>query len=296
MINSLIPSKDRACQLRLLLESIKQNANDIFTKIHILYTASNDEYQAGYLKLQEEEILDNIEWQREKDFTKDFIAAINDYSSDYICGIVDDCVFYKKLPSGPELIENIFEKDVFCFSFRMGLNTVVQNYLLPDHRFELTNSKITSHFVKWNWLDWDSRLNYGYPISLDGHIYRGGELAELTAKYEFPCLRDWEGILAGKTRRGGKVFDETNNVGDHMVAYRQNVLFSIPCNCVQDPPLISGQINPHTESDLNKRYLDGEVIDLNALESMFQNVSWCHNEIPLSFKFLHKEYEYARSN
>ena len=293
MINSLIPSKDRACQLRLLLESITQNANDIFTKIHIIYTASNDEYQAGYLKLQEEEILDNIEWQREKDFTKDFVGSIIDYSSDYICGIVDDCIFYKKLPSGVELIEKQFEDDVFCFSFRMGLNTTTQNYLQPGRKYYLKreNATVDHHFVKWNWRDWDSILNYGYPISLDGHIYRGSELAELTTKYKFDYLRQWEGVLAGRVRK-----DETNNLGDNMVAYRQNVLFSIPCNCVQDPPLISGQINPHTESDLNKRYLDGEVIDLNALEPMFQNVSWCHNEIPLSFKFLHKEHEYARSN
>ena len=291
MINALIPSKDRACQLRLLLESIKQNANGIFTKIHVLYTTSNEGYEAGYIKLQEEEILDNIEWQKEKDFTKDFIGAINDYSSDYICGIVDDCVFYKKLPSGVELIEKEFEDDVFCFSFRMGLNTVTQNYLQPERKYHLKDANVDKYFIKWNWKDWDSVLNYGYPISLDGHIYRGKELATLTTKYKFDYLRQWEGVLAGNTRR-----DKTNDLGDHMVAYRQNVLFSIPCNCVQDPPMISGQINPHTESDLNKRYLDGEVIDLNALEPMFQNVSWCHNEIPLSFKFLQKEHEYARSN
>ena len=288
MINALIPSKDRACQLRLLLESIKQNADGIFTKIHILYTASNDEYEAGYIKLQEEEILDNIEWQKEKDFTKDFIGAINDYSSDYICGIVDDCVFYKKLPSGVELIEQEFKDDVFCFSFRMGLNTTVQNYLQPERRYQLKDANVDKHFVKWNWKEWDSILNYGYPISLDGHIYRGKELATLTTKYKFDYLRQWEGVLAGNTRR-----DKTNDLGDHMVAYRQNVLFSIPCNCVQDPPLISGQINPYTEDDLNERYLKDEVIDFDSLECMFQNVSWCHNEIPLEFKPL-KEHEYAR--
>ena len=289
MINALIPSKDRACQLRLLLESIKQNAGSIFTKIHVLYTASNEGYEAGYIKLQEEEILDNIEWQKEKDFTKDFIGAINDYSSDYICGIVDDCVFYKKLPSGVELIEQEFKDDVFCFSFRMGLNTTVQNYLQPERRYQLKDANVDKHFVKWNWKEWDSILNYGYPISLDGHIYRGKELATLTTKYKFDYLRQWEGVLAGNTRR-----DKTNDLGDHMVAYRQNVLFSIPCNCVQDPPLISGQINPYTEDDLNERYLKDEVIDFDSLECMFQNVSWCHNEIPLEFKPL-KEHEYARS-
>jgi len=279
MINALIPSKDRACQLRLLLESIKQNANGIFTKIHVLYTTSNEGYEAGYIKLQEEEILDNIEWQKEKDFTKDFIGAINDYSSDYICGIVDDCVFYKKLPSGVELIEKEFEDDVFCFSFRMGLNTVTQNYLQPERKYHLKDANVDKYFIKWNWKDWDSVLNYGYPISLDGHIYRGKELATLTTKYKFDYLRQWEGVLAGNTRR-----DKTNDLGDHMVAYRQNVLFSIPCNCVQEPPIPSGVTNPYTESDLNKGYLDGQIIDFNALEPMFQNVSWCHNEIPLKFK------------
>jgi len=289
MINAFIPSKNRACQLRLLLESIKQNANGIFTKIHVLYTTSNEGYEAGYIKLQEEEILDNIEWQKEKDFTKDFIGAINDYSSDYICGIVDDCVFYKKLPSGVELIEKEFEDDVFCFSFRMGLNTVTQNYLQPERKYHLKDANVDKYFIKWNWKDWDSVLNYGYPISLDGHIYRGKELATLTTKYKFDYLRQWEGVLAGNTRS-----DKTNDLGDHMVAYRQNVLFSIPCNCVQDPPLISGQINPYTEDDLNERYLKDEVIDFDSLECMFQNVSWCHNEIPLEFKPL-KEHKYARS-
>mgnify|MGYP006122728385 FL=1 len=69
-----------------------------------------------------------------------------------------------------------------------------------------------------------------------------------------------------------------------MIACRQSVLFSIPANCVQDPPLISGQLFPYTEEELNNKYLNGEVIDFDGMEFAFQNVVWCHNEAPLTFK------------
>ena len=68
-----------------------------------------------------------------------------------------------------------------------------------------------------------------------------------------------------------------------MVAFRQNVLFSIPVNCVQDPPLVAGQLYEQTEEEINEKYLNGEAIDLLSMEFAFQNVTWTHNEFPLVF-------------
>tara|TARA_Y100000310_G_scaffold340320_1_gene435665 strand:+ start:118 stop:975 length:858 start_codon:yes stop_codon:yes gene_type:complete len=281
MLDAIIPSKDRAFQLRFLLESIKKNSTDLFDRIHIIYKSSNDLYEEGYKKLQEEKLFDNIEWQKEGDFVEDFLGAMTDYDSEYICGLVDDCVFYKKLPGNQELILDAFDDSIFCFSFRMGLNTTIQNYLDPNTKYNLKDYTYSSHFIKWNWKEWDSRLNYGYPISLDGHIFRRKELSELSTKYKFDYLRQWEGVLAGNLRR-----DETNQIGEFMASYKQNVLFSIPANCVQDPPLISGQIHRYDEEYLNELYLDNKVLDLDAMESTFQNVASCHNEIPFMCKDL----------
>ena len=62
MIPLFISSKNRASQLRLLLESLDKNCSDLF-EINILYSSGNDSYHDGYKKLQNESIVDAIEWQ-----------------------------------------------------------------------------------------------------------------------------------------------------------------------------------------------------------------------------------------
>jgi len=278
MINGLILSKNRACQLRLLLESLSINAPSLLDKIKIIYTSTDEDYEKGYEKLKSEKILPNIIWEKEKDFVPDFLNALKTCESEFICGIVDDCIFYKKVPCAASEIESLITDDVFCFSFRLGLNTTTQNYLNTSEYVELGKYETNHICVKWNWKEWSSALNYGYPISLDGHIFRTKEISHLSHKFKFDCLRHWEGIIAGKSR------NETDR--SMMVSCRQNVLFSIPSNCVQEPPLIAGGIHPFSESDLNKKYLNDEVIDFNAMEYAFQNVTWSHNEFDLRFKKL----------
>lgn len=278
MINGLILSKNRACQLRLLLESIKVNAPNLLDEIKIIYTSSDEDFAKGYEKLKSEQILPYITWEEEKDFVPDFLNALKTCKSEYICGIVDDCVIYKRLPTSGKEIEETFSDEVFCFSLRLGLNTVTQNYLMPNNVVELQKYQQNPYCVKWDWKEWSSKLNYGYPISLDGHIFRTKEISDLSHKFEFEYLRQWEGVIAGRCR------EETER--NIMISYQQNVLFSIPSNCVQDPPLIAGQVYPYSEEALNKRYLDNEVIDFGGMEYAFQNVTWAHNEFPLVFKKL----------
>ena len=279
MINGLIVSKDRASQLRLLLESISLNAPNLLEEVTIIYTSSSEKFAEGYEKLKSEKILPNIVWQKEIDFIPDFLNALKTCKSEYICGIVDDCVFYKSIASTAEQIENVLvESDSFCFSFRLGLNTSTQNYLNPSFIVPLRVYDEDQRFVKWNWKDWDDRLNYGYPISLDGHIFRASEISDLSHMFEFDKLRHWEGMVNGHCRP----FVKRNT----MIAYKQNVLFSIPANCVQDPPLVSGTIHAYSEEELNEKYLNNEVIDFRGLEYAFQNVTWTHNEVEYKFKKL----------
>ena len=258
MINGLIVSKDRASQLRLLLESISVNSPNLLNEILIIYTSSNEDFSKGYEKLQSEKILPNIVWQKEVDFIPDFLGALKNCKSKYICGIVDDCIFYKRVASTAQEIENILvESNAFCFSFRLGLNTTMQNYLDPDLYVPLRKYEENRSFVRWNWKEWDDRLNYGYPISLDGHIFEAKEISYLSEMFKFNRLRHWEGNVNGKCR------DKVNK--DTMVSYKQNVLFSMPLNCVQDPPLVSGAVHEYSEEELNEKYLNDEEIDLDGM-------------------------------
>jgi hypothetical protein len=276
MINALILSKNRASQLRLLLESISINASSLFNRITIIYTYSNDDFKKGYEKLQSENILPNIDWQKEKDFMPDFLQAIKNCESEYICGIVDDCVFYKRVPSSPEYIEAFMKDDVFCFSLRLGLNTTMQNYLDPNRRLTLQKYGKGKVCIRWDWKKLTPSANYGYPISLDGHVFRTDELSRISHKFEFKSLRSWEETLTTQRR---SITDK-----NMMVSYKQSVLFSIPSNSVQDPPMISGQRHAYSEKDLNDKYIENTVIDFESIEHAFQNVEWAHNEIELSFK------------
>jgi hypothetical protein len=279
MINGLVVSKDRASQLRFLLESISANAPKLFGEILVIYTSSDRKFAEGYEKLKSEEILPNIVWQKEVDFIPDFLNALKTCKSEYICGVVDDCVFYKKIASTAEEIENVMEKaNAFCFSFRLGLNTTTQNYLDPSFYVPLKIYDENKHFIKWNWKSWDDRLNYGYPISLDGHVFRAKEISDLSHMFEFDRLRHWEGFVNGNCR------DKVDR--DIMAAYKQSVLFSIPVNCVQDPPLVAGKLHSFSEGELNEKYLNGEVIDFDGMEHAFQNVTWSHNEFKLNFRRL----------
>jgi len=273
VINGLIVSKNRACQLRLLLESISVNAPSLLNKIKIIYTSTSDDFEKGYEKLKSEKILPNIIWEKEKDFIPDFLDALKTCESEYFCGMVDDCVIYKKIPT--QHIEELFSDDMFCFSLRLGLNTTTQFYM-ADYITELREYHQTSLCIKWDWTKWSSKLNYGYPISLDGHIFRTKEISDLSHMFKFDKLRYWEGIIAGKCRKLTK--------RNMMMSFRQNILFSIPVNCVQEPPLIAGLLFEQTEEEINQNYLNNYVIDLNSMEYAFQNVSWTHNEFPLPFK------------
>ena len=77
---------------------------------------------------------------RRRNFISDFFGYLESCESEYLCGMVDDCVVYKMTPAGQTSLSKIMKDDsVFCFSLRMGANVTLQNYLRPDVVVELKN-------------------------------------------------------------------------------------------------------------------------------------------------------------
>lgn len=299
MINVIIVSKNRASQLRLLLESIKLNAEGFFNEIKIIYTSSNDDYAKGYEKLISEKILDNTVWEKETDFVQNFLDAFEFCETEYICGIVDDCVFHKRLPLDYRQVCRLMQdQETFCFSLRLGLNTYIQNFAtqtcdplwvsspFPQPKFrEAVDTPFdyeeSISCIKWNWMIRSFSSNFGYPISLDGHIYRAKDMSALSsyfknAKQGIDNLRHWESQLANNIR------GLTNQVS--MMSFRQSCLISAANNCVQDPPMVAGTFYPTSEKELNDKYLNNKVLDLKGLEPQFQNINSAHTEFDFRFK------------
>ena len=283
MIDLFIPSKNRAMQLRFLLESVAENMPSFFNEIKILYTYTNEDFEKGYEKLKKEKILPNIVWQKEHNLVEDFFKYLEDSDSDYICGMTDDCVVYKKVPASSQLVESMLEhEDVICFTLRLGLNTEIQSYL-SEGRYVLTEYEENAVGIKWNYSTFAHTANYGYPITLDGHIYRPKELLDFSKRIKVETIRQWE----SHTVRSCLMDKDAKK---YMSSFKQSILFSIPCNCVQyDESLLFGQIHEHSEIDLNKKYLNGEIISWDKMQYAFQNVNWAHNEVKLFFEEQKKE-------
>ena len=279
MIDLFIPSKNRAMQLRFLLESVAENMPSFFNEIKILYTYTDDNFKKGYEKLINEKILPNIVWQKEEDFIQDFLRCIESCKSDYICGMVDDCVVYKRASVSSDLVEELIDDETFCFSLRLGLNTELQDYREKD-KIKLLNYQENQIGIKWNYSSYPRTSNYGYPISLDGHIYRPKELLKFSTKMKFNSLRNWEAntcYSCGTDKLAKK----------HMASFKQSILFSIPCNCVQyDTIMFSGEVYSYAEEELNKRYLNNEIISFWGMQHAFQNVDCTHNEVKFYFEKL----------
>ena len=282
MIDLFIPSKNRAMQLRFLLESVAENMPSFFNEIKILYTYTDGDFKRGYEKLIDENILPNIVWQKEEDFLQDFLQCIESCKSDYICGMVDDCVVYKRVSVPSEIVEELIDDEVLCFSLRLGLNTYLQHYLEKD-TVRLSQYQENQIGLKWNYSNFPRTSNYGYPISLDGHIYRPKELLEFSTKMEFNNLRKWEVNTAYSC-------GTDQSAKKHMASFKQSVLFSVPCNCVQyDEVLDFGKIHFYSEKDLNEMYLNNQVISFWNMQYAFQNVNCTHNEVEFYFENLEEK-------
>lgn len=92
MIDALVFSKDRACQLDLLLRSIDRYASSIYGSLSVLYTASSAEFMRGYAVCFAEHA--RAKFVLEHDFeaqTRKWLTLANGPVS----FLVDDDVFYR---------------------------------------------------------------------------------------------------------------------------------------------------------------------------------------------------------
>lgn len=92
MIDALVFSKDRACQLDLLLRSIDRHAPDVYRSLSVLYTASSAKLMRGYAVAFAEHA--HVKFVLEHDFeaqTRKWLSLANGPVS----FLVDDDVFYR---------------------------------------------------------------------------------------------------------------------------------------------------------------------------------------------------------
>jgi hypothetical protein len=169
----------------------------------------------------------------------------------------DDDVLYGRVE------ELDLHDEVICFSLRLGRNTT---YCYPHAREQ--KLPITT---AWEWKGADG--DFGYPMSLDGHIFRSEDLLSILKERHFSTPNWLEVILMKSASEIGRPW---------MACYPESRLVGIPANRVNtDMPNRNGETYPFGVHDLNVLYLRGRRINLDALD--FSDIRGAHQEIELRF-------------
>jgi hypothetical protein len=266
--NLIIFSKNRACQLDLLLTSIQKFAPNLFDNINVLYTGT-DEYLAGYDKLID--LRSNIKFIKETNFRNDVLMLL-DESYTHTSFLVDDAVFHKQVLATKEDICSKITDDVVCFSLRLGKNCT---YSHPANlHYSLKEHENLGDMFKFNFREQQAG-DFKYPLSVDGHIFNTKLIKMLTLGIAFNNPNSFESALQS--------FIWATLLPNNLVCFNESKIVSIPVNLVN-----TTFKNRHgleffiSEKELNDKFMSGYVIDLDNLD--FNNINGPHKEIKYEFK------------
>lgn len=285
MLNTIIFSKDRACQLEALLRTWKERVRGVgnLGKTHIIWKASTPEFELGYQKLIGlYPCSKQFNFVKEESFSEQVCELLEtcNRSTDLVMFLVDDIIFKEPWWLDQELETLLLEdKDLFCLSLRLSQHI---NYCYPtsssaklpeDYTF-IGNEDLYGSLAKFSWKHGEG--DWGYPMSLDGHVFRASFIIPIVFKLRkyFNNPNSLESILSETCNRG--VFDYCSK----MLCYHFNSkLMNIPANRVQTICL-----NKHNENltaeELNKLFLESnQLIETYSYQLMKNNSP--HMNLPL---------------
>lgn len=272
-IEAIVFSRDRACQLDALLRSLELNlaATPLPPRITVLWKATTPDFEEAYETCIAYHT--PVDWVREDDFAKDLERILP--GSGLVVFFTDDDILFRRVGLG-DAAAALEDEDVLAFSLRLGLNTThcyphdaAQGF--PSSEIEPTADDST---MRWRWRD--AWLDFGYPMSLDGHVFRAADIRH-TAIDLVPSnpneLEDGLAYIAAHKSSG---------IPPLLASYTQSALVGIPVNRVNEthPNRYARDLGMPADA-LNLRYLAGERIDIHAMD--FTDIVGAHQELELVF-------------
>jgi len=253
---------DRACQLDLLLRSIRKfwiGYEDC--NITIIYKYSNDIFRAGYDLLKDR--YPEFKFRLETSILKD-IQTVLDTTIAHSMFLVDDDVFVRLFDiHDKDIVWHTFitHKGFVCLSLRLGAN-IHRNY-------EKGNIKQPIDFLNdypytWKWRQAES--DFAYPGSVDGNIFKTPLLLSMLGGVDHCCNIE-PALMRNMPQE------------ELMVCYCKSLIVNVPNNMVQKL-----HKNDHMHGDINKLnelFLNGKYIKLEPFINI--NNDSCH--YPMEYCF-----------
>lgn len=246
-MNVIVFSKDRAAQLDLLLRSMPEEMVGV---CEIIIRASDSLFYDGYRSVYNE----HEGWFCfESDFKTDLIESLACHDP-LTMFLTDDDVFINPLPAIPKLPNN-----VACLSLRLNPR---MGYCYTLNRKQEQPKMQPGNVWDWRLADAD----YGYPMSLDGHIFRTADILPLLKRLDYHDPNSLEGQLARYP------IDRPM-----MMCFDKSVIVNNPANRVQETAKNRhGNISAEW---LNNQFLAGKRIKHAPFWGYEPNA--CHVELPI---------------
>ncbi|MBN1984385.1 MAG: hypothetical protein JW795_22865, partial [Chitinivibrionales bacterium] len=252
-IDFCIFSKDRPLQLNGLLHSIRKHVTDLTEiSITILQKASSPQFSEAYKKAVED-VQINCTIIPETNFFYDLLQIVSTMQSSYCMFLVDDIIFIRSVDF-KRLLTSISNTSSVV-SLRLAPH-IEFSYMLNRAIAKPPFSPFNDELLSWNWCEGDT--DWGYPLSLDGHIFRRNEIGTILKYILFKAPNSLENSLQFYnsifwTRKG--------------ICYNKARLINIPANLSQNEYCTNPCGNTSTEQ-LLKQWHDGYRIDIDAVTEM----------------------------
>ncbi|MFC1591411.1 hypothetical protein ACFL43_02685 [Thermodesulfobacteriota bacterium] len=269
----IVFSKDRALQLHALLSSYRDNVVSP-VPVHILYYASNEHHQKAYDQVQAlfPETAISFCKQKEADsFRDDLLALLAALQAEKVFFLVDDIIFTETV----DLQDfTAFDTARFVPSLRLGLNLQRCYTMLQQQPLPAFASGVIDAGDKFCWKWSEGGLDWGYPLSVDGHFFSSHEITAMAKLIPFRAPNTFEANL----QKFLNLF-----LSRYGISYNKSKILNIPCNKVQqENENICGTID---HEYLLRQWQQGFQLDYQKLQG-FLNES-AHQEVEITLTKRH---------
>jgi hypothetical protein len=244
-MDCLIFSKDRACQLELLLRSINDNFNGL--NCQILTLGSNDKFQHGYNIVRSK--YPQHKWFKQNSLAEDIKNIIRTFSSKYCLCLVDDEVVISDydIKEGFELLD--IRNDLHTVSLRLHPSC---NYCYTANMYDkIPKYEKVGNLNLWRWADQNPAHDLGYPSCINSHIYRTEEFKDYVCeKLKFYNVNNLEGIFNLQRK----------HFRPYMACFDKPKTINIANNLTQSGNNRYGKNSMFTLENLNNKFLEGYKI------------------------------------
>jgi hypothetical protein len=267
MLNVIIFSKDRSCQLDLTLSTLKKYFKEWAGQTYtIIYKFSNQFYKQGYDLVKQYHLESCFRWVVETNFCQNTRDAFNNTTEQFISFLVDDDVFIDEFSLHDREVQDFINNpNILCISPRMApyINyCYTQNAPQPQPQF---NSDRT-----WEWSK--GMHDWGYPMSIASfHIFRKNDLSKAMNTVYFPSPNHLEGTCLDANRPNKPL----------MICYENAKAICSTINRVQT---VNGNKsdNTHSLADLNLIFLTGKRLSPDANHQLKLNMA--HGPVKIEWK------------